>query len=142
MKRGEIENWILWCYGGLCVVLLPVVQVLDAVLTDAPESWYVNFSFIVSASAAIVLVGMLLLGAFQQSYRYSLPVCTALCVWPVLWFLQMFDLWAIRVLDMQGDASLYTILLSVIFMVTALPRVVYAVFSMTHDSILVRHSSA
>ena len=141
MRRDEAEDWILWSYGGLCVVLLPLIQIFDAILTDTPESWYVNFSFILSASAAITLVGILLLGAFQQPYVYLLPVCTVICMWPLLWLLQIFDLWVIRVLDVRGDVSLYIIVLSVASIVAALPRLINSALSAMRYFMLVRHQS-
>lgn len=142
MRRGEIESWILWAYGALCAALILMIQVFDAIVTEGYESWYANFSFVTSASVAMLLVGALLLGAFRQPYAYSLPICTIFCVWPLLWFLQMFDLWIATLFDMRGDAFLYTIVLSVICMVTALPRVVYGVHLMVRHFVLARRSSA
>lgn len=118
------EKWLLWTYGALNAVLLLIFQLVDVLVTDAPEAWYQNVSYIAGATIGIAVAGMLLLVSFRQAYAVTISVSNAILVWPVLWIAQQSAELSIGMFDLTGEGVLIAFLLCIGTLTTVLPPVI------------------
>lgn len=120
-KTQRPEKWLLWTYGVLSMVLLPVFQVIDALVTDAPEPWHRNFSFILIATGSVALTGILLLVPFKQPFAVLISICTSLLIWPLVWVADRAASAVVGVLGLSGEHMLIVLLVCIGGVIIILP---------------------
>lgn len=122
--EAQSEKWLLWTYGTLSAVLLLVFQFVDALVTDSPEPWYLNMSYIIGSTIGIMLAGVLLLLPFKHRHAVTLSIATALFVWPALWVGEYGAEMLINLAELTGERSLIVLVVCMGVPIAALPSAI------------------
>lgn len=121
MIHTRVEAWLLWVYGLLVALLLPLMRLGDMVLTGSYETWYDNISYLLSTSLSVLLTGLLLFKAFRQPHGYIVTIGTTFAAWPLFWLSGWCGYLLVVWLNIYGYGSLLLYLLLPVVLITPFP---------------------